>query len=31
VRDDKGPGQATTLAELRRLYEGRFHRKGRAE
>jgi DNA ligase-1 len=30
VRDDKGPGQATTLAELRRLYEGQFHRKGRA-
>lgn len=31
VRDDKAPGQATTLAELRRLYEGQFHRKGRAE
>jgi DNA ligase-1 len=31
VRDDKGPGQATTLAELRRLYEAQFHRKGRAE
>ena len=31
VRDDKGPGQATTLAELRRLYERQFHRKGRAE
>jgi DNA ligase-1 len=30
VRDDKGPGQATTLAELRRLYEGQFPRKGRA-
>jgi DNA ligase-1 len=30
VRDDKGPGQATTLDELRRLYEGQFHRKGRA-
>jgi DNA ligase-1 len=30
VRDDKGPGQATTLEELRRLYEGQFHRKGRA-
>ena len=30
VRDDKGPGQATTLAELRRLYEAQFHRKGRA-
>jgi DNA ligase-1 len=31
VRDDKGPGQATTLAELRRVYEAQFHRKGRAE
>jgi DNA ligase 1 len=31
VRDDKGPGQATTLAELRRLYEHQFHTKGRAE
>ena len=31
VRDDKGPGQAATLAELRTLYEGQFHRKGRAE
>src|SRR5947207_3518712 len=31
VRDDKGPGQATTLAELRRLYEAQFHRKARAE
>ena len=31
VRDDKGPAQATTLAELRRLYEAQFHRKGRAE
>jgi DNA ligase-1 len=31
VRDDKGPGQATTLTELRRLYEAQFHRKGRAE
>ena len=30
VRDDKGPGQATTLAELRQLYDGQFHRKGRA-
>ena len=30
VRDDKGPGQATTLAELRRLYDGQFLRKGRA-
>ncbi len=31
VRDDKGPGQATTLEELRALYEGQFHRRGRAE
>jgi len=31
VREDKGPGQATTLAELRRLYEAQFQRKGRAE
>ena len=31
VRDDKGPGQATTLAELRRLYGAQFHRKARAE
>jgi DNA ligase-1 len=31
VREDKGPEQATTLAELRRLYDGQFHRKGRAE
>jgi DNA ligase-1 len=31
VRDDKGPGQATTLAELRNLYEAQFHRKARAE
>ena len=30
VRDDKAPGQATTLAELRALYESQFHRKGRA-
>ena len=30
VRDDKGPGQATTLAELRALYDAQFHRKGRA-
>jgi DNA ligase-1 len=30
VREDKGPAQATTLAELRRLYEAQFHRKGRA-
>jgi DNA ligase-1 len=31
VRDDKGPGQATTLAELRSLYEAQFLRKARAE
>jgi DNA ligase-1 len=31
VRDDKGPGQATTLAELRALYDAQFHRKARAE
>jgi len=31
VRDDKGPAQATTLAELRHLYEAQFHRKGRAQ
>jgi DNA ligase-1 len=30
VREDKGPGQATTLDELRRLYDAQFHRKGRA-
>jgi DNA ligase-1 len=30
VRDDKGPGQATTLDELRRLYERQFRTKGRA-
>jgi DNA ligase-1 len=30
VREDKGPGQATTLEELRRLYDAQFHRKGRA-
>ncbi len=29
VRDDKAPGQATTLAELRALYEGQFAVKGR--
>ena len=29
IRDDKGPGQATTLDELRRLYEGQFRTKGR--
>ena len=31
VRDDKSPGQATTLGELRTLYDQQFHRKGRAE
>ena len=30
VRDDKSPGQATTLAELRHLYERQFQTKGRA-
>lgn len=30
IRDDKGPGQATTLAELRALYERQFTVKGRA-
>jgi len=30
VRDDKGPGQATTLTELRALYERQFATKGRA-
>ncbi len=30
VRDDKGPGQATTLEELRALYERQFVTKGRA-
>jgi len=30
VRDDKGPGQATTLTELRHLYERQFETKGRA-
>jgi DNA ligase-1 len=29
VRDDKSPAQATTLDELRRLYEGQFATKGR--
>jgi DNA ligase-1 len=29
VREDKGPGQATTLEELRRLYEHQFQTKGR--
>jgi DNA ligase-1 len=30
VRDDKGPGQATTLEELRAVYERQFATKGRA-
>jgi DNA ligase-1 len=30
IRDDKGPGQATTLEELRGLYERQFATKGRA-
>ena len=30
VREDKAPGQATTLDELRALYERQFHAKGRA-
>jgi DNA ligase-1 len=30
VRDDKGPGQATTLEELRALFERQFRLKGRA-
>ena len=30
IRDDKAPGQATTLAELQRLYERQFETKGRA-
>ncbi|OLB03231.1 MAG: hypothetical protein AUH14_13895 [Candidatus Rokubacteria bacterium 13_2_20CM_69_15_1] len=30
IRDDKGPGQATTLAELGALYERQFATKGRA-
>ena len=29
IRDDKAPGQATTLQELRELYEHQFGRKGR--
>jgi len=29
LREDKGPGQATTLTELRRLYERQFATKGR--
>jgi DNA ligase-1 len=30
IREDKAAGQVTTLAELRRLYEGQFATKGRA-
>jgi DNA ligase 1 len=30
VRDDKTPGQATTLDELKALYERQFRTKGRA-
>jgi DNA ligase-1 len=30
IRDDKAPGQATTLEELRQLYEHQFRTKGRA-
>jgi DNA ligase-1 len=30
IRDDKGPGQVTTLDELRALYERQFATKGRA-
>ena len=30
LRDDKAPGQATTLGELRDLYERQFRTKGRA-
>jgi DNA ligase-1 len=30
VREDKAPGQATTLSELRQLYERQFQTKGRA-
>ena len=30
IRDDKSPGQATTLEELRALYERQFATKGRA-
>jgi DNA ligase 1 len=31
IRDDKAPGQATTLDELRRLYDLQFATKGRTE
>jgi DNA ligase 1 len=30
VRDDKGPAQATTLAEMRALYERQFRTKGKS-
>ena len=30
VREDKGPDQATTLEELREVYERQFTTKGRA-
>jgi ATP-dependent DNA ligase len=30
IRDDKSPGQATTLEELRALYERQFATKGRS-
>jgi len=30
VREDKAPGQATTLGELRHLYERQFATKGRS-
>src|SRR3989442_1592329 len=30
IRDDKAPGQTTTLAQLRDLYEAQFRTKGRA-
>jgi len=29
IRDDKAPGQATTIGELRALYEAQFTVKGR--
>ena len=31
IREDKGPGQATTIDELRSLYERQFSTKGRAK
>ena len=31
LREDKGPGQATTLAELKTLYERQFETKGRGD